>query len=162
MTIIDVNLLIYAVNRDAVLHTKAKTWLEKALVDIEPLGFSWLVILAFLRLTTRPALFQKPLSPQRAFAAESFRSDGGMVEPARSQNCAAGIASLFDSARSALAARYRRQPHVRCTFGGSRHRTRRAALLLRQRLCAFPGPALEESSGEPLIRLMGTACGTRE
>jgi toxin-antitoxin system PIN domain toxin len=67
MTIIDVNLLIYAVNRDAVLHTKAKTWLEKALVDIEPLGFSWLVILAFLRLTTRPALFQKPLSPQRAF-----------------------------------------------------------------------------------------------
>ena len=67
MTIVDVNLLIYAVNRDAVLHSKAKTWLEKALGDIEPLGFSWLVILAFLRLTTRPALFQKPLSPQRAF-----------------------------------------------------------------------------------------------
>jgi uncharacterized protein len=41
--------------------------LEKSFAGIEPLGFSWIVILAFLRLTTSPALFQKPLSPQKAF-----------------------------------------------------------------------------------------------
>jgi toxin-antitoxin system PIN domain toxin len=67
MKILDVNLLIYAVNRDSPLHSKAKTWLEQSLVAAEPLGFSWLVILAFVRLTTKPAIFQKPLSPARAF-----------------------------------------------------------------------------------------------
>jgi len=67
MKILDVNLLIYAVNRDSPLHSKAKAWLAKSLVEVEPLGFCWVVILAFLRLTTKPGLFQKPLTPERAF-----------------------------------------------------------------------------------------------
>jgi toxin-antitoxin system PIN domain toxin len=67
MKILDVNLLIYAVNHDSPLHTKAKEWLQKALVEMEPLGFSWLVILAFVRLTTKPGLFHKPFTPERAF-----------------------------------------------------------------------------------------------
>jgi predicted nucleic acid-binding protein len=67
MKIVDVNLLIYAVNRDSPLHKKAKVWLEKSLVEVEPLGFCWVVILAFLRLTTKPGLFQKPFTPERAF-----------------------------------------------------------------------------------------------
>jgi len=65
--ILDANLLIYAVNRDAPLHLNAKAWLEKALVEAEPLGFSWVVMLAFVRLSTRPGLFQKALPPERAF-----------------------------------------------------------------------------------------------
>ncbi len=67
MKILDVNLLIYAVNRDSPLHAKAKRWLEQSLVEEEPLGFSWLVILAFVRLTTRSGLFQKPFTIGRAF-----------------------------------------------------------------------------------------------
>jgi toxin-antitoxin system PIN domain toxin len=67
MKILDVNLLIYAVNRDSPLHTKAKAWLETSLGDAEPLGFSGVVILAFVRLTTRTGLFQKPFTPERAF-----------------------------------------------------------------------------------------------
>jgi hypothetical protein len=67
MKILDVNLLIYAVNRDAPQHAKAKVWLENSLVEAEPMGFSWVVILAFLRLTTRTGLFQKPFTPERAF-----------------------------------------------------------------------------------------------
>jgi len=67
MILLDANLLIYAVNRDAPLHAKAKSWLEKSLAEVEPVGFSWLVILAFVRLTTRPGLLQKSLSPERAF-----------------------------------------------------------------------------------------------
>jgi uncharacterized protein len=67
MKILDANLLIYAVNRDSSHHSKAKAWLEQALVQAEPLGFSWLVLMAFMRLTTRPGLFQKPLLPNRAF-----------------------------------------------------------------------------------------------
>jgi uncharacterized protein len=67
MKTLDANLLIYAVNRDASQHQKAKAWLEQSLVEAEPLAFSWLVLLAFMRLTTRSGLFQKPLSPERAF-----------------------------------------------------------------------------------------------
>jgi len=65
--ILDVNILIYAVNRDAPLHRKAKHWLEATLTGGETFGLSWSVVLAFLRLTTRPGLFSKPLPVATAF-----------------------------------------------------------------------------------------------
>ena len=68
MTLLDVNLLLYAVNRDAPLHSRAKRWLERTLSDGEALALSWNVILAFLRLTTRQGLFRNPLSLDLAFS----------------------------------------------------------------------------------------------
>jgi toxin-antitoxin system PIN domain toxin len=62
MILLDANLLIYAVNQDAPLHRKAKSWMESTLSGSETVGLSWGVILAFLRLTTRPGLFRNPLS----------------------------------------------------------------------------------------------------
>jgi len=62
MIIVDANLLIYAVNRDAPLHGQAKVWLEQAISGRETVGLPWNVLLAFLRLTTRPGLFRRPLS----------------------------------------------------------------------------------------------------
>jgi Predicted nucleic acid-binding protein, contains PIN domain len=67
MILLDANLLIYAVNEDAPLNRKAKSWLESALSGREAVGFSWNVLLAFLRLTTRPGLFRHPLSIETAF-----------------------------------------------------------------------------------------------
>ena len=67
MILLDVNLLIYAVNEDAPLNPKAKPWLESALSGPETAGFSWNVLLAFLRLTTRPGLFRHPLRVDTAF-----------------------------------------------------------------------------------------------
>jgi len=67
MILLDANLLIYAVNRDAPLHGRAKRWLEEALAGPETVAFSWNVLLAFLRLTTRPGLFRHPLSWPAAF-----------------------------------------------------------------------------------------------
>jgi hypothetical protein len=67
MKLLDANLLLYAVNKDAPLHAKAKAWLETTLSGRETVAFSWNVILAFVRLTTRPGLFRNPLSPGRAF-----------------------------------------------------------------------------------------------
>src|SRR5262249_31721141 len=67
MIVVDVNLLIYAVNQDSSLHRKAKAWIEGAVSGTETVGFSWIVILAFLRLTTRPGLFRNPLDIQTAF-----------------------------------------------------------------------------------------------
>ena len=52
---------------DAPPHAKAKAWLETTLSGRETVAFSWNVILAFVRLTTRPGLFRNPLSPGRAF-----------------------------------------------------------------------------------------------
>jgi toxin-antitoxin system PIN domain toxin len=67
MKLLDANPLIYAGNGDSPQHAKARSWLEKSLTDTEPVGFSWLVILAFVRLTTRPGIFQKHLRPAQAF-----------------------------------------------------------------------------------------------
>jgi hypothetical protein len=49
------------------LNRKAKAWLEAALSGRETVGFSWNVLLAFLRLTTRPSLFRQPLPLETAF-----------------------------------------------------------------------------------------------
>ena len=61
MILLDANLLIYAVNADAPQHRVAKAWLESILSGPETVGFPWMVLLAFLRLTTRPGLFRHPL-----------------------------------------------------------------------------------------------------
>ena len=68
MIIVDANLLIYAVNRDSLFHSAAKRWLETSLSGPEYVGLSWVVILAFLRLTTRPGISQHPLSVETALA----------------------------------------------------------------------------------------------
>lgn len=67
MIVIDANLLIYAVNEDAPCHLKAKAWLEAVVSGAETVGLPWIVLLAFLRLTTRTGLFQKPLDVETAF-----------------------------------------------------------------------------------------------
>jgi len=67
MKILDANLLLYAINQDAPLHLRARTWLESTLSGGETVGFSWNVILAFLRLSTRPTVFARPLRTAEAF-----------------------------------------------------------------------------------------------
>lgn len=66
MKIVDLNLLIYAVNTDAPQHRQAKDWLEEALNQSETIGLSWSVILGFLRITTNPRIMQKPISPEQS------------------------------------------------------------------------------------------------
>ena len=68
MKVVDANLLLYAVNEDAPLHLKAKSWFEGALSGTEAVGFEWTVLLAFLRLSTRAAVFPTPLGLDEAFA----------------------------------------------------------------------------------------------
>lgn len=66
MKIVDLNLLLYAVNRDAPAHEAARTWWEEALSGDEQVGLTWVVLLGFLRLSTRPAVMPMPLSPSQA------------------------------------------------------------------------------------------------
>lgn len=66
MIVPDVNLLIYAVNRDSAHHAAARDWLENALSGPRPVGMTWIVLLAFLRLTTRPGVFARPMDSSDA------------------------------------------------------------------------------------------------
>lgn len=68
MQVVDANVLLYAVNEDAPHHAAAKEWLDGALGAGETVGFDWVVLLAFLRLSTRPGLFPRPLGLGEAVA----------------------------------------------------------------------------------------------
>jgi toxin-antitoxin system PIN domain toxin len=60
--LIDANVLVYAVNESDPKHTDAAAWLDDALSGSEQVGFASVVLLAFLRLSTRVGLFPHPLS----------------------------------------------------------------------------------------------------
>jgi toxin-antitoxin system PIN domain toxin len=64
--IVDLNVLLYAVNRDAAHHDRVREWWESALSGEEPIGLAWIVILGFLRLATNRRVFAQPLAPEQA------------------------------------------------------------------------------------------------
>lgn len=55
MKIADVQILFYAIDRTADLHSVAARWLEDAINAREPMGLAWPTIQQFLRLGTNPA-----------------------------------------------------------------------------------------------------------
>lgn len=68
MILVDANLLLYAVNSDLPQHVKARRWWEEALRGDQSIGLPWVVILAFLRITTNARVFERPLPVERACA----------------------------------------------------------------------------------------------
>lgn len=66
MKIIDLNILLYAVNQDSAHHKAIIAWLNDAMDDDEPIGFAWVVLLGFMRLSTNPRIFPQALSPNDA------------------------------------------------------------------------------------------------
>ena len=61
MNLVDANVLLYAVNEDAHHHRTARSWLDDALSGGETVGLSWLVLLAFVRVSTKVGLLPRPL-----------------------------------------------------------------------------------------------------
>lgn len=68
MRIVDLNLLLYAVNADAAQHQRAREWWEHAVNDEDTIGLAWVVLLGFLRVSTNPRIFPRPLAPGVAAA----------------------------------------------------------------------------------------------
>ena len=66
MKVVDANVLLYAVDTDARHHQAAKEWLDDALSQPEPVGFTWIVIMAFLRISTNSRIYANPLSPDQS------------------------------------------------------------------------------------------------
>jgi hypothetical protein len=66
--LVDANLLLYAYNKRAPQYASARRWLESTLSAPEPARFSWMGLLAFLRLSTDARVFPDPFSMPDATA----------------------------------------------------------------------------------------------
>lgn len=67
MKLPDVNLLLYTTDESSPHCGRARGWLEEALSGTEEVGFAWLALVGFIRISTNPAAFSAPLSTARAF-----------------------------------------------------------------------------------------------
>jgi len=66
MNVVDANVLLYAVNSDAPHHESSRRWLDEALSGGAIVGFSWVALLAFVRLSTKIGVFPRPLTTDDA------------------------------------------------------------------------------------------------
>jgi hypothetical protein len=66
--VVDANVLLYAVDDRSPHHRLARAWLENALEGTESIGFTWVVLLAFMRLSTRSGTAHRPLTIEEASA----------------------------------------------------------------------------------------------
>lgn len=71
MILIDANLLLYAYHPKDDSHPASRSWLEATLSGTEAVRFAWLTLWAFLRISTNPRVFERPLSTGEAEKAVS-------------------------------------------------------------------------------------------
>jgi toxin-antitoxin system PIN domain toxin len=62
----DLNVLLNSKNVESPHHEAARTWLERALAASETVGFATLVVVGFIRISTRAPVFPQPLSVAEA------------------------------------------------------------------------------------------------
>jgi toxin-antitoxin system PIN domain toxin len=62
----DVNLLVYAADETAARHELALEWVQTMLSGTETVGFAWLALIGFVRITTNPKSVAVPWSPAQA------------------------------------------------------------------------------------------------
>jgi toxin-antitoxin system PIN domain toxin len=65
--LLDANLLLYAVHEGADRHEAAAAWLTEQLNGSRRVGIPWSSLGAFLRISTHPRAFPRPLSPATAW-----------------------------------------------------------------------------------------------
>jgi toxin-antitoxin system PIN domain toxin len=75
--VVDLNLLLYAIDEESPQHEIARPWLEDVLSGTEEIGFAWIVLLGFLRISTNPVILERPLAPEEALDC----IDGWLAQP---------------------------------------------------------------------------------
>lgn len=65
--VLDANVLIYAVDRRAVVHERAAGWLSEQLNGPRRVGLPWQTLNAFMRIATHPRASQRPLDARTAW-----------------------------------------------------------------------------------------------
>ena len=97
MLIPDANVLLYAVNADVEQHAEAKAWLDGALSRREAVGFGWVVLLAFIRISTRAGIFDRPLTTDEAMGiVEAWLAQASAVVAEPTTRHAAILRGLLD------------------------------------------------------------------
>lgn len=82
MNLVDANVLLYAVNESVDKHDESRTWLDRSFAGPEPIGLSWITLMAFLRLSTKVGLFPTPLTVEAALhLVHEWQQRAVMVEP---------------------------------------------------------------------------------
>lgn len=67
MKLPDLNVLLYAANVDSPRHEVALAWFESAFADPGGVAFAWVVLLGFIRISTRSGALAQPLTTETAF-----------------------------------------------------------------------------------------------
>jgi len=65
--LVDANLLIYARMAGMPQHERARRWLDGRLGETPRVGLPWSSLLAFVRLTTNPRIFERPQATSGAW-----------------------------------------------------------------------------------------------
>ncbi|GAB95971.1 hypothetical protein BJY21_003688 [Kineosphaera limosa] len=66
MKVVDANVLLYAINADSAHHVDSRRWLDRSLRGADTVGFTWLALTAFVRISTKVGLFPAPLTAAEA------------------------------------------------------------------------------------------------
>jgi toxin-antitoxin system PIN domain toxin len=73
----DVNLLLYAIDADSPRYQTARPWVEGLFGGAETVALAWPVMLAFVRLTTKPQVMTRPFNIEEALDVV----DGWLARP---------------------------------------------------------------------------------
>ena len=68
MVIVDANVLLYAIDSSARHHDTALAWLDASLAGAEAVGLAWVVLLAFVRISTNRSYFPSPMTVDEAIS----------------------------------------------------------------------------------------------
>lgn len=77
MRLLDLNILIYAMDESSPRHESARGWLDETLSGSRTVAFAWHVLIGFVRLSTRAAVFERALTVNDAFDVV----DGWLAQP---------------------------------------------------------------------------------
>jgi toxin-antitoxin system PIN domain toxin len=69
--LIDANVLLYAYDPRSKHHERCRSWLETMLSGEEAVRIAWVTLLAFLRISTNPRVYEAPLTGAEAVAIVS-------------------------------------------------------------------------------------------
>jgi toxin-antitoxin system PIN domain toxin len=67
--LVDANVLLYAYQPRAESHERCRAWVEAAFSGDEAVCLAWVTVLAFIRISTNPRIFEQPLLGAEALAA---------------------------------------------------------------------------------------------
>ncbi|WP_293054233.1 type II toxin-antitoxin system VapC family toxin [Mycobacterium sp.] len=73
----DLNILVYAIDESSPRHEVARDWLDDTLSGSQTVAFAWHVLVGFVRLSTRAAVFERPLTVEESLDVV----DGWLQQP---------------------------------------------------------------------------------